>query len=76
MLGYRLQQANRIAMVQFKRRCNTYECYWRWFTTTEKIQAYTREMGILRKTRKLCSCWMCGHRRRYEGPTMNERRQI
>ena len=76
MRGYRLKQANRIAMGQFKRRCNNDEWYWQWFVKKGKAQALTREIGILRKTRKLCSCWMCGRRRRYEGITIQERRQI
>lgn len=24
----------------------------------------------------VCSCWMCGHRRRLDGPTMQERRWL
>ncbi len=24
----------------------------------------------------LCSCWMCGQRRKWEGPTMQERRTL
>lgn len=24
----------------------------------------------------ICSCWMCGNARRYEGPTMQERRAM
>jgi hypothetical protein len=30
----------------------------------------------LRKTRKRCSCWMCRNRRKDEGLTIQERRQI
>ena len=25
---------------------------------------------------KLCSCWMCGNRRKYDGPTISEQRQM
>lgn len=25
---------------------------------------------------KMCSCWMCGHVRRSEGPSVSERRQM
>ena len=27
------------------------------------------------RNRSPCSCWMCGNRRKYEGPTLQERRQ-
>ena len=33
-----------------------------------------RAIGMVVSTPKLCSCWMCGHRRRHEGPTIQERR--
>lgn len=35
-----------------------------------------RLLGIYRKTRKPCSCWMCGSRRKYEGPTRQEKKQL
>ena len=40
--------------------------YWR--------PAGDRIRGMLRKTRCTCSCWMCGHQRKYFGLTMQERR--
>ena len=33
-----------------------------------------RMRGMLRKTRCFCSCWMCGHRRKHEGLTIQERK--
>lgn len=31
-------------------------------------------VGRLAHTRKPCSCWTCGHRRKWLGPTIHERR--
>jgi len=31
-------------------------------------------IGMVARTPCLCSCWMCGHRRKHEGLTMQERR--
>jgi len=69
MRGYRLQQANRIARKIFND-----PNYW----AAKYIDPQCRKhvLGILRKTRKRCSCWMCGHRRQYEGLTIQELRQI
>ena len=67
MRGYRLQQANRVA-----RRLFNDPSHWAQHTDP---QSRERVVGMLRKTRKPCSCWMCGHRRRYEGPTIQELRQ-
>ena len=33
-----------------------------------------RELGIAVDTPKQCSCFMCGHRRKHSGETMQERR--
>jgi hypothetical protein len=76
MRGYRLKQANWIAMRQFKRRCNIERWFGNWVVKEYNLIDIRRELGILRKTRKRCSCWMCGHRRRYDGLTMQEWRQI
>lgn len=35
-----------------------------------------RRLGRLVHTPAMCSCWMCGHRRRHEGPTLAERRHL
>jgi hypothetical protein len=76
MRGYRLAQANRMAVGQFRRRCNTNDWYWQWFVKIGKSKDLKREIGRLRKTRKPCSCWMCGHRQLYNGITLQKRRQI
>jgi hypothetical protein len=67
MRGYRLQQANRIA-----RKIFSHPTYW----GAKYIDPQDREyaLGILRKTRKRCSCWMCGNRRQYDGATIQEMR--
>lgn len=70
MRGYRLQQANRIA-----RRLFYSPDYYR-FVKDINPQDYNTVLGILRKTRKRCSCWMCRNRRQDEGLTFQERRQI
>ena len=31
-------------------------------------------VGMVVRTPCLCSCWMCGHQRQYEGQNMQERR--
>jgi hypothetical protein len=74
MRGHRLEQANQIAKRQFKKRCNIDEWFWNWIVKGNGPDDIRRETGILRKTRKRCSCWMCGHRRKYEGLTLQERR--
>ena len=63
MRGYRLQKANRIADKQVKR----VESEW-------YFQPDERTRGIFRKTQCTCSCWMCGHRRKWEGETVQEKR--
>lgn len=35
-----------------------------------------RLLGLYRKTRVPCSCWMCGHRRATSGPRIQELKQI
>lgn len=69
MRGYRLLQANRIARRIFNN--PTY-----WAAKYIEPQDYKYVLGVLRKTRKRCSCWMCGNRRQYEGLTFQELRQI
>lgn len=69
MRGYRLQQANRIA----RRMLDTFTfCYIKCLEPQEREKVF----GIMRKTQKRCSCWMCCNRRRYEGPKIQELRQI
>ncbi len=69
MRGYRLQKANRIARRIFYSPANLW---------SKKIDSNCHDTirGILRKTRKRCSCWMCRNRRKDEGLTIQERRQI
>ncbi len=69
MRGYRLQQANRIA-----RKALNHPTY-SWLVKLIDQHEYKNVLGILRKTRKRCSCWMCGNRRQYEGLTIQELRQ-
>ena len=69
MRGYRLQQANRIA----RRMLNTLT-----YSYVGRLEPQERKhvLGILRKTQKPCSCWMCCNRRQYEGMKIQELRQI
>lgn len=69
MRGYRLQQANKIA-----RKAINNPMYWWTKHIDPEHHEYT--LGVLRKTRKRCSCWMCGNRRQYEGLTIQELRQM
>ena len=69
MRGCRLNQADRIARKAF------YDHRNQWWVEHLDGKDQQRAIGILRKTRKRCSCWMCGHRRRYEGPPIQKRRQ-
>jgi hypothetical protein len=69
MRGYRLQKANLIARKALNEPMN-------WWIMDVDSPEYERSLGLLRKTKKRCSCWMCGHRRRYEGLTIQELRQI
>jgi len=69
MRGYRLQQANRIARKIFDD-----PNYWVAKYLDPQSQEHT--LGILRKTRKRCSCWMCGNRRQHDELTIQELRQI
>lgn len=69
MRGYRLQQANRIAQKAMRHRTYSY------LVKNVGHHEYKHVLGILRKTRKRCSCWMCGNRRKYEGLSIQELRQ-
>lgn len=68
MRGFRLQQANRIARKAFNN-----QKYW-----TKHIDSKRHKyiLGVMRKTRKRCSCWMCRNHRQDEGLTIQELRQI
>lgn len=33
-----------------------------------------KALGMVSRTACMCSCWICGHRRYYHGPSMQERR--
>lgn len=69
MRGERLVKANTIARRRFLK-------YWNWtrFSLGEDYEKVV--FGSLRKTPKKCSCWMCRNRRKDEGPTFNELKQI
>jgi hypothetical protein len=69
MRGYRLQQANRIA----RRMLDTLTYN---YVKNLEPQDQKQILGILRKTQKPCSCWMCCNRRRYDGMKLQELRQI
>ena len=41
--------------------------------TWEQHERENHKMALrLHDHLKVCSCWMCGHRRRYQGPTVQE----
>jgi len=63
MIGDRVRVAKRVA----KRACLNIE-YMRDFNNDDRM------VGRLRKTRVPCSCFMCGHRRKWEGETIQERK--
>jgi hypothetical protein len=69
MRGYRLQRANRIARKLFRDPSF-------WASKDTEPRHRRKVLGMLRKTRKPCSCWMCGHRRQHDGLTIQELRQI
>ena len=46
-----------------------------WYNYHFSLEEWNRIRGILRKTRAVCSCWMCGHRRKNEGVPIREIRQ-
>lgn len=62
MIGIRLQQANSRAL-NFLKRTKQYDKY---------VNLDNRHIGIARKTRVRCSCWMCGHQRQYQGKPISE----
>lgn len=64
MRGIRLKVANHLA----DKFLYTENCWW-----GDKSE---RAHGIARKTKCVCSCWMCGHRRKHNGPNMQEIRQL
>ncbi len=70
MRGYSLKRADRIARRVF------YDPKYHWWAGYADGKLRQRAIGMLRKTRKRCSCWMCGHRRHYDGPPTQERRQM
>ena len=61
MIGKRIDKANKVA-----KRVSLEIEYMR--------ESNDRGFGKLRKTRCSCSCWMCGHRRKWEGITLQERK--
>ena len=63
MIGDRVRVAKGVA----KRACLNIE-YMRDFNNDDRM------VGRLRKTRVPCSCFMCGHRRKWEGETIQERK--
>lgn len=75
MLGKRLFKANQIARKALKKEYNRFGD----FAFESVNQEYFHSpvtLGILRKTRVRCSCWMCRNRRKSEGYSMQELRQM
>ena len=61
MRGERLEVANKIA----RRRVN------------KGYDIYDRDRWRLyRKVTSRCSCWMCGHQRKHNGPKISEQREM
>ena len=71
LLGRRLDRANAVA----KRLFNIYyDNFGDTFTPHMSEESKKRALGIFRKTRTPCSCWMCGNPRRHGGgKTLAER---
>ena len=71
LLGRRLDRANTVA----KRLFNIYyDNFGDTFTPHMSEESKKRALGIFRKTRTPCSCWMCGNpRKRGGGKTRAER---
>jgi|GEM_PF-2348946 len=72
MFGERLNKAKKISERLFK----IYHRFDPRVTSDFSSDEIKRLLGIYRKTRKPCSCWMCGSRRKYEGPTIKEKKQM
>jgi len=63
MIGHRVYEANKVSKKAVE--------VWERQTYQE---ADDRIRGQYRKTQCFCSCWMCGHRRKHEGLTIQERK--
>jgi hypothetical protein len=53
---------------------NDRESSWPSYTLTPEERKKVK--GILRNTRKTCSCWMCSNKRKREGPPIREIKQL
>jgi hypothetical protein len=42
-------------------------------TTKGKLRQYNRTVGMRARTPRLCSCWMCGNKRRHWGAKHSEK---
>jgi hypothetical protein len=76
MLGYRLNKAKDISIKTFIKYNYVHP---RNINTNTEIYTWTKEeilkcLGRYRKTKVPCSCYMCGHRRKIYGRTIQERR--
>jgi len=58
-------------LMQEKKHKKKAKRYFSW--ALRKINIDNRLIGIRAKTRKQCSCWDCGNKRRYEGKTRREK---
>ena len=67
MIGKRIVEANKVARKAFK---NWEIPILQYFVHTDSKRIF----GMKRKTQTPCSCFMCGHRRKWEGLTMQERK--
>jgi hypothetical protein len=73
MRGYRLEKAKTVGKRFLRSWLRELSTSSRNSFTADDIQ---KIIGVARKTRCRCSCWMCRNLRELEGITLNERKQL
>jgi len=81
MRGTRMIQADIIAKRRMKERLDSSPDWYRCFVPDAGFvldhELIERDLHVLRRTPKRCSCWQCGNPRRYRGETtMQEKRSL
>lgn len=77
MRGERLEKARKVSNRLFKIYHGFHPRNWKKCEVERfDFRDIQRLLGIYRKTRKPCSCLMCGNARKYEGKTRQEKKQI
>jgi hypothetical protein len=83
MLGTRLFKAKQKAKKVFRVYNGFYSIanikrshFYEWFPYNFSKERLQHELGFYRKTKVPCSCYMCGHQRRYNGPSIQEVKEL